>query len=466
MINIFPNAITQKAVTIYLVTLAGVSLLFSSHAMKPIFLIIGVTWVALFFFGSSHFTKKWTDLEQKKYVRKLFSTAVSIRIIWVLFSYIFFLIQNDMPFEFGSSDAISYHEAAIWYNEIGWADAIDFQRNFSGVSDSGYVLYLMALYKLVGPNIIIARIIKALLSSWMCVMIYHITRRNFGESTGRMAGLFCCLMPNLILYCGLHLKETEMLFLTVACLERVDYLLHEKKARTWNLILSILLIASLFTFRTVLGATMVFAIFTALIFYRTRAMTRWNRIILIFWAISAVALFAGGRISHEVTSVWNNRSSNQTLKRDKQVRKGIEWAKYATGTVMAPMMFVLPFPTMVDVDRQYNQQLISGGNYVKNFMAIFVIIAIFSAVFVNKDWRKYTLIGTFLIAYLGVICMSGFANSERFLLPGVPMLMILAACGVSQLSGKNIIYVKFWYIFVPVMVSAWAFFKLGARGLI
>lgn len=38
-----------------------------------------------------------------------------------------------------------------------------------------------------------------------------------------MAGIFYMLMPNLIMYTGSHLKEAEMVFLTVAFIERADY---------------------------------------------------------------------------------------------------------------------------------------------------------------------------------------------------------------------------------------------------
>ena len=75
------------------------------------------------------------------------------------------------------------------------------------------------------------------------------------------------------------------------------------------------------------------------------------------------------------------------------------------------------------------------------------------------------MIGSFVIAYLGIVSTSGFANSERFLLPGLPVLLIMAAYGVTLLNAKNYKFIKIWYYVVPVMAFAWAFFKLGSRGL-
>ena len=257
-----------------------------------------------------------------------------------------------------------------------------------------------------------------------------------------------------------------MIFLMMASLERADNLLRQERIKFWNVLLTALLVVSLFSFRTVLGASVVFAIFSSLVFSSTSVMTKWNRAVLVIWAVVAVAVFASGTIANEVEGYWESRGSNQELKRTQQVNKGIEWAKYATGTVMAPMMFVLPFPTMVDVDEQYNQQIVNGGNYVRNYMGIFVIIAVFNALFKKRNWRDYALIGSFIIAYLGIVCSSGFANSERFLLPGLPILLIMAAYGITLIDQRNYRIVKIWCRFLPVIVLLWAVFKLGSRGIL
>ena len=449
---------------IYFISLAIVSIIFINHMMKFDFLIIGIAWILLFFLLSVRYTRKWADIPEKNYIRKLFFTALTFRIVWVLFSYIYYFIKTGLPFEFGSSDALAYHDAAIWMKEIGWSQTMDYLSTKS-IADSGYPIYLTILYTIFGDSVLIVRILKAVLGAWSCVLLYKLASRNVGEEAGRMAGIFCCLMPNLIMYCGLHLKETEMIFLTIAALERADNLLRTK-VTFWKVLLLAALVISLFTFRTVLGVTVIFAIGTSLVFSSSTMMSSWNRVVLITWAIIAIMVMAGGTIANEAQSLWEHRSENQTAKRDWQVRKGVEWAKYATGTVMAPMMFVLPFPTMVDVDEQYNQQLIHAGNFVKNFMGIFVIIAVFDAILRRKNWRDLSLLGSFVISYLGVICMSGFANSERFLLPGLPFLLIMAAYGISILDKSYFKWVKLWYWVVPVMVIGWAVFKLGSRGIL
>ena len=131
---------------------------------------------------------------------------------------------------------------------------------------------------------------------------------------------------------------------------------------------------------------------------------------------------------------------------------------------MAPIVFVLPFSTMVNVDEQYGQQEKNGGNYVRNFMGIFALLAIYEA-FRRKKWRDFSLIGSFVIAYLGVVSLSGFSNSERFLLPGLPCLIMMWAYGVATLRPQTIKWIPYWSIVVLFMEVAWAYFKLGSRGL-
>ena len=95
--------------------------------------------------------------------------------------------------------------------------------------DTQYSSTCELLYYLFDTNVIIVRILKALYSAYTCVLIYKLTTRNFNESTARIAGVIAMLFPNLIYYCGLHLKETEMVFLTVLLLERADFAIRNKK---------------------------------------------------------------------------------------------------------------------------------------------------------------------------------------------------------------------------------------------
>ncbi len=466
MIPFFPKQIANKAIYLYLGALAAVSIFFIRHAMSIEYLIMGIAWVVGFFLLSTYCSRKWVNIPQKNLLLNLFFIALALRIFWVFFAYIFYTLKTGIPFEFAAADALWYYEESIGNINTSLSDIWNYLFvNTDSVSDSGYVFYLSLLTKVFGENALFPRLVNSIFSAATVLLIYLLAKRNIGEEGGRIAAIFACFMPNLIFYCGLHLKETLMIFLMIAYLERADYLLRSKKFNVFTIAVPVLLAVSLFTFRTALGAVAVFSFVSALVFTNTAVIGKAKRFMLIGWGILAALTLTGGTIMNELDGLIEDRDTNQANKRQIQTMKGNQWAKYATGTVMAPMMFVTPFPTMVDVDEQYTQQMLSGGNYVRNFLGGFVLIAVFSAIFITKNWRNLSLIGSFVIAYLGIVSMSGFANSERFLLPGLPILLIMAAYGITQLNAKNYKFIKIWYWVVPVMVFAWAFFKLGSRGL-
>ena len=466
MAPFFPKQIAARAIIIYLLSLAIVSIVFVNYCMKSVYIALGCVWVIGFFILVHIFTFNLRRVSQAQYIGSLFAFAFIIRLIWVLISYFFYIDVTGIPFEYEAADSYVYHLDAEWMAGESWSSIKEYLfGNTIALSDSGYPLYLSIVYRIFGPSIIIARIIKAVLSSVTCYLIYMLAARTFGEGTGRMAGLMMAFMPNLIIYCGYHLKETEMLFLEVAFLERLDYVIRSKKISVWNIVLPSLIVVSLFLFRTVLGAAAIFSFATAIVLSSAPNLKRnGRRVALICWGVLAVVIIGSGTISTEVEGLWEDRDSNIVNKREQQTLRGNQWAKYATGSVMAPMAFVLPFATMIDVDEQYIQQEKSGGNYVRNFMGFFALIALYECIR-RKKIREFAMIGSFLIAYLGVVSMSGFSNSERFLLPGLPCLIMMWAYGISTLREKTYRLLTPWCVIVVLMELGWAYFKLGSRGL-
>ncbi|MBR3729781.1 MAG: hypothetical protein IKN08_02570 [Bacteroidales bacterium] len=467
MISYFPKKIANTGIVLYLISLTLVSILYIQYVIPWYFMVMGLAEVLVFFLLTNKLSKEWQVIPRTKtFEKKLFLGALLIRLLWVVFSYFFYTQQTGRPFEYGAADAIGYHEEAKWLAGMDWNAVFNYLfYSRSGYSDSGYPLYLTLLYKLIGPQIFLVRVIKAFLSAYMCVLIYRLACRNIGDKVGRMAAVFCALMPNLYVYCGLHVKETEMLFLTVAFLERADYVLRSERVRFGNVAVPILLCISLFFFRTALGAVAALAFLTALMFSSSKVTTKARRWRVALWTIVAVVVLGGSAIVNEVEVLLQNRQTNQELRRYEQTSRGNLWAKYATGSVMAPMVFVLPFTTMVDTG-QYSQLVVHGGNFVRNFMGAFVLIGLFSAIFTKKNWRDLSLVGSFTIGYLFVVSLSGFANSERFLLLGLPGLLIMAAYGISELTRKSYKWVKIWYVIVVLMQIGWAYFKIGSRGML
>jgi hypothetical protein len=178
-------------------------------------------------------------------------------------------------------------------------------------SDMGYTLYLGILYWFTDDSILIARLLKALFSALTVIFTYKVATRNFGEDIGRMAGIFLMLFPNVIFYTGLHLKEVEMIFLSMFFIERADFLLRERRIKPGGIFLMLTIITMLFFFRTVLGAAALFAALTALVLSEKKVSKTTNRWFMTLWVLVAITFFLGGNIATEVEQVWEERTDNQ-----------------------------------------------------------------------------------------------------------------------------------------------------------
>ncbi len=470
MLDYFPKYFTSKAIAIYFIALIVISVAFSRHSMNFMWMIFGVVEVVGFFYFVNIITKRWAFLPEKLFVKRLFTSALLLRLAWVIFSYFFYKIMTGQPFEFAAADAIGYHGNGEW-------GAINFKRgNFDipnifgwlDVSDMGYSTYLSVLYVFTDDSIIIARLLKAVWGAWTCILVYKVTVRNFGDNTARIAAIICMLWANFIYYTGLHLKETEMVFLCVAFVERADFLLRSDKIRLKNVVVPILIGGILFTFRTVLGITAFFALFTSLVFISSKSLKqKWKRPLIVLWLLLAAAYFMGGRIASEVEQIWADRSDNQSTSMEWRAKRegGNTFANKIGAAVFAPAIFIIPIPTMIDIEGQENQQLIHGGNFIKDILAFFVLFA-FIVILRNKKWRDVSLILAFLLGYILIIAFSAFAQSERFHQPAMPFFMMVAAHGISNVTNGQKSYFKWYMVLLFAILVVWAWFKLAGRGLI
>ena len=467
MVTYFPNLISRKAISFYFITLAIVSVVFMDRILPFIWMLFGTVEVVTFFYFSNQLTRQWQSLSPQAFAKKLFWTSLIIRLVYTVVVYFFYDFMTGQPFMFHSADEQFYWEVSKVWREQGWGPFWNEMR-WIGFSDSGEIYFTAFLYLLFGPFILTARIAHCLVSALTCLMIYRIAKRHFGESTARMAAIFCMLMPNLIYYCGIHLKEADMVFVTVLLVDSVDVLLNGSKFDWKSLVAGVLAVVAMFSFRTPLGIVGLLAVMVALVLNRGKLAARWKRIglaVLIVAVLSATAV--GDRLMREVSGLLEGGEQNQSVGYEWRSQRvgGNSFAKYASGAIFAPVIFTIPFPTMVNTEGQENQQMLHGGNYVKNVVSGFVILAIFTLIF-SGDWRKHTLPLAMMIGYLAVIAFSNFAHSERFHQPALPFELMFAAYGISILQQKHVKWIDYWMVFVMVANIAWAWFKLAGRGLV
>lgn len=477
-----PQKVSNMAMLTYLAALVTCAVVYNYYALEFRWILFGIIEVCGFFYFSNHCSKVWVNNTPKTFITKLFWWGFAIRVLWVIISYLLYLHWTDTPFSIGAADELFYdevgHYGASMIREGNWNiyAAIQQYASETQFSDMGYPIYLSIVYWIFGDSILIARIIKAIWSALTAVLIYKLASRNFGEYVGRMAGVFCMLMPNLIYYCSFQLKEVEMVFLAVLFAERADFILRKSKIQWKALLLLLLIPAYMFMIRTALAATLVLALLCALLFTSGRVVSTGRRIALSTLAGIAVIvmLFSTTSIGDDVSQMWQTGGSGQQGNMEWRAERGKaegtlnqRFAKYAGAVVFAPMIFTIPFPTMVETPGQENQKMIHGGNYVKNILSFFTITILF-VLLLSGDWRKHVLPIALLCGYLVVLVFSNFAHSERFHQPILPFTMMMAAYGISRM--RELRWIKSWYpywcILMLIAAIAWNWFKLAGRGMI
>ncbi len=480
-LNYIPRTITNRAMVAYLIALLACNVLYMHYALTWYWWLFGIVEVCGFFYYANVLTKQRAFWSPQTFVKKLFWTAFLVRIVYVLFSYVFYLVMTGIPFEMGTADAWIYHVAAkdmagaMRNGNFNIPEILDrAYGSHVALSDTGFPTYLSFVYLLTFDSVLAVRILNALWSSLTVVLIYRLAKRNFGEGVGRIAGIMCLLMPNLIYYCGIHLKETEMTFLAVLFAERADYIMRRGKITIGPAFILMLIVGAMFTFRTVLGAVLILSLFTALLLSSTRVVSWGKRILLILIAALFVGVVLMGKsgIGDDVYQTWEEGGSKQKANMEWRAKSNGEhgqnqsFAKYAGAAVFAPMIFTIPFPTMVDVAEQYNQMMIHGGNFVKNITSFFTILALLILLF-SDDWRKCVLPIAIICGYLIVLVFSNFAQSERFHLPTIPFAMMFAAYAMSYMrSPKYKRWYNYWCIVMVIAAIAWNWFKLAGRGML
>lgn len=478
--NLFPRWLTQYSIVAYLLALMAVTFMYSSHSLPWYYMLSGVIAVTVFFLYGSHLAEKTFVVKMNKGVRfekQIFLVSFVLCVVWMSLIYALFMQNYGDAFGFESGDAFYYDELGQFTanmmerSDYHFYDAISQWSGNSNIDDMGYGIYVGVVYLLTDHSIIAVRLLKCLWAALTVVLIYRLAKRNFGDQTARIAAIFCALWPNFWYYSGTHLKETEMTFLAVLFIEQADQMLRSRQFTAWKVIPVLLIAAAMFTFRTPLGMIALLALVFSVVMSSTKVVSWGKRIIIGVLAVVLIGIVAGERIQERAEYLYERVQSNEQQKNMEwraTKKEGNAFAKYASAAVFAPMIFTIPFPTMsVAADQQDLQQLLNGGNFIKNVMSAFNILAVIVLLLSGK-WRELILSLSFMLGYLVVLTMSVFAQSGRFHMPVMPLEFMFAAYGLSIVVTKKKYkrWFMYWCVIMFVAAIAWNWFKLAGRGLV
>ena len=477
--NIIPKWLVHYPIAVYIAALAVVSGMYMSHHLPWYYMLAGIVTVLLFFPIEQKIvnaTSIYRVGREKVFEQRVLITAFVPRLFMTLLLYFLFQFTYGDPFGFDNADSVYYDELGKFVATLIAKGDFHFFARISewvgnnDISDMGYGVYVGFVYWLTGNSIIAVRLLKCVWSTLTVLLVYRLAKRNFGEQTGRIAAIFCALWPNFWYYCSCHLKEVEMVFLGILFVEQADQLLRSRKFNIWK-VLSVLVIAALiFTFRTPLGLVALLALVFSLVMSSSRVVGMGRRIIVGALAVALIGVTVGNRLEERAQGLiakvqTGEQEQNMAWRAERE--EGNSFAKYASSTVFAPMIFTLPFPTMVrPFEGQEVQQLNHGGNFVKNILSGFTILAVIMLLISGK-WRDNLMPLSFMLGYLVVLTMSSFAHSERFHQPVMPIEFMFAAYGMGLATTKKKYkrWFVYWCIVMFVAAVAWNWFKMAGRGL-
>ena len=453
---------------VYLLALIIISLMFHEYALQMKWMLWGIGEVLFFFVLTTVFYPRWKDNALKTFKWKVFLVAFVIRAVYAFVMCYYYYWETGIGFEYGAADSLWYHPTAVYLSRCVRGGHILYVFKYlnaytMGYSEHGYLLWLTLVYTVFGQSWLVPRIFKGLMSAYLCILIYKLGTRTFGERTGRLAAVMCVFMPILIQICGIHTKEMELIFLSVFALERMDYLIRSKRYTFWNVFSPLLLTALTFGFRTIVGMSLIFAFFVFVIVSPKDLVGKKSKIIIMAGIVVVFFVFLFSPIGREMRIIYRLKFTDLNYQSEKYEQMGLKHGELAKSWYMAPGAFVLPLAPMVEEAPDHNK-MIHGSTYVKNFLAFFAMLAIVIA-FRQKKWRDFSLIGAYELSYLAIIMFSFAANSERFHEPAIPLLVLMSAYAMTHLRHKDM---KWFYVYCGLLLVAlffWNWLKLSARGL-
>lgn len=462
----------KRALYVYLVSLGACCLFFFDHLMTWYWILAGIVEVWLFYYLSVEWEIGWRKRPSSSIERNLWLATLVIRVLWILGYYLFTTTVWHTPWEqpIGTSmDSTGYFNEALWLIDmIKGGDVGPYLLYISTrLDDAGYPVFV-ALCNLISDNsIIFTRVPNAFFDAWTVVLTYRLAKRNFGETVGLLSACFVVLMPMIVFYSGTTMKESLMLMLAMWAVERGDYVIREKKYLTWQLASFVFLAFLLTFFRTALAWVIGLAFICALVLSSERIINKSRRVLILFLVFFVGVSFFGGRVMEQSEVLMDQAESTGANFEYRANRKGGNvLVSRLNKAILAPFILTIPFPTMVEIEGQYVQQLQNGGFYLKNILSFFCLFALFTLL-PQRRWRDHVMIIAFLLGYLMALGLSSFAHSGRFHHPVIPLEMIFAVYGMSQI--KSIKHARWFDVFLIIeflVILFWNWFKLRGRGAI
>ncbi len=443
---------------------------FPNYILPLPILFMGIGIVFFFYTALYWYTRLWEKTDNFK--TRLFIHSMTYRSFAVIGMYMLTMLYDpdNLPFEISAADSWNYH-----YSGIIVADAIrDGKKIFRSLSffwgnesDYGFSIVIGYLYSMFGKFPVVVKLFNVVIGSITVVRIYQITKIAYQEEQAKIAGIIGMIMPPLLWFGGMFLKETILMFLLVNAAFFAMRITEQAKFRVYYIVLVLLHFGLLFYFRIVLAPIFLVAVLLQITFLKFKK----KRDIFIS-ALINIGILVGSiyilTILHmdtyviEVIEASQDQFGNELEGASKS--RGVNY----TAALIAPLLIagaiLTPFPSVLNFEASQLGIFTHFQNeIIRNGMYFFVFIGLIRAI--KLKLKKTILVGAIAIPYILVLAASGISHQDRFQILSLPFLIIFMSDGIVNRYHKQ---KKHWSIYLTlifIMILMWNVFKLSIRGL-
>ena len=446
-------------------------LFFFEYTMPSFILLAGLGIIFLFFISLWYYTKYWKDISS--FTKKLFFHSIIYRVLGIIFLYTLsmFYDPDSLPFEISAIDSVNYDASGkLVTDAIERGDSVfkTLSTFWKGKSDYGFSIIIGMLYYAFGKFPLIIKIFNVLIGSFSVIRIYQITKYIYNEERARLAGILMMIMPPLIWFGAMVLKETFLIFVILNIGYFVIKLVYGARVKLWILAFIVLQIGITLYFRTVLAPLLLICVLLQIIFLKTQK--KHYRIVSVFISVSLMyaTYFVVNQLGMKenvdaIVAASQNQFENELT--HAAASRGISY----TTAIIAPLLIagaiVTPFPSLLDFEEaQLGIFAHFHNEIIRNCLYFFVFFGLYQAI---KNRRKGSIfIISFAIGYILILAISGISFQDRFQILALPFLLIFMADGIYTDSPKKIKYWTIYLVFIFIAILMWNLFKLSNRGLL
>lgn len=435
-------------------------------------LFFGISVIIMFYVGLNYFSRRWSRINEKIFIKKLFVTSFFIKLFFFAATLllIYLVNPNDFPFEIGGgADSTYYHHVASKIaGKIFSSNLSDVLSHwYKQTGDYGYPIYLGFFYHFIGNDSILVRIISLLISSLTVVLVYKLARKIYNEKIGRFAGILTMLMPPLLWFDTALLKESIMIFLIVLNLYGLSEIVLSRNFRVVNIVLTVIPLFLLFFFRSANAWLLIFvSMLYLLLNLSNRRISK--PIILFSFLIIAIILSNWVVNTQALEELELMVEQSDTIMEDDLKLSALSRGVNLTNITVIPFIFagaiLTPFPSLLYIDQGHIVMVSHFFNeLIRNSLYFFAFLGIW--VSYKKRFKESSLIILYTLGYIFILAIANKSFQDRFVLPSLPGIIILISTGLAG-GGIHLKKWKFYLIFVGLAIILWNLFKLNIRGLI